>query len=84
MNEKKEVTIEQLLIITMNQLSEIPVPVKNTETIGIPIRQAISNIQVCLQAMKDGANRKKQEEEVPQILPVGEEEISENVDETGE
>ena len=58
--EIKEMTVEQLLRLTIDQLCAIPISIKDIETIGVPIRQSISNIQACIQAMKNGPVKKEE------------------------
>lgn len=62
MNENKEITIEQLLRITVQQLNGIAVPIAQIDTVGLPIRQAINNINICLNAFEKVSQQKTQEE----------------------
>ena len=61
--EKDKYTAEEVLEITMHLLQEIRIPIALVEDIGIPVRRAIENLRVVLQASnaektddkKDGA-----------------------------
>ena len=60
-------TVGQVLEITMNNLGGIPVPRALNQMIGIPIDQAISNLQACvdaLNAQEAKAREAEREEEV--------------------
>ena len=60
-------TVRQVLEITMNNLGNIAVPRALNQMIGIPIDQAIGNLQACIEAMdaqEAKAREAEQEEEV--------------------
>ena len=60
-------TVGQVLEITMNNLGNIAVPRALNQMIGIPIDQAISNLQACVEALnaqEAKAREAEQEEEV--------------------
>lgn len=67
MNENKEITIEQLLRITVQKLNSIAVPIGQMDTIGLPIRQAINNINVCLNAFEKVEQQKEHKDPVDDI-----------------
>lgn len=67
MNENKEITIEQLLRITAQQLNGIAVPIAQMDTIGLPIRQAINNLNICLNAFEKAEQQKAQQETSDEI-----------------
>lgn len=79
---QQEITIEQLLRITAEQLSGIPVPVKQFDAIGVPIRQAIDNIGACLNAFERSRQQTNQEQASetaePEIEIADAEVVSEN------
>ena len=51
MNEN-EMTIEQVLNITIGILNDITIPISAVETVGTPIMNAVSNIKLCVQAIE--------------------------------
>ena len=62
--EKDKYTAEEVIEITIRLLQEIRIPIVFVEDIGIPVRRAIENLRIVLQApkaeidndKKDGAN----------------------------
>lgn len=48
--EKEKYTAEEVLEITMRLLQEIRIPIALVEDIGIPVRRAIENLRIVLQA----------------------------------
>ena len=74
-NNNQEITVEQLLTITKDEvLGEISVPAKYKHQIMDPIEQAMNNIQICLNAFQRLAQQeqqKKKEENDIQIEEVG-------------
>ena len=62
--EKDKYTAEEVIEITIRLLQEIRIPIEFVEDIGIPVRRAIENLRIVLQApnaekeydKKDGAN----------------------------
>ena len=55
-------TIKEVLEITINNLNGISVPRWLNQQIGIPIDNAIANLQLCLDAMNRPAEPEKGEE----------------------
>ena len=62
-------TVRQVLEITMNNLGNIAVPRALNQMIGIPIDQAIGNLQACIEAMD------AQEARMQEAKQTGEEEV---------
>lgn len=58
----EEMTLKEVIGITMRLLNEIPVPVAYNQTIAEPISRAVGNLQACLdgiaRAEKGEANGK--------------------------
>lgn len=50
-HEKESYSVEQVIEFTLNILNGIMVPPKMAETIGIPIAQAIGNLEAVKQVM---------------------------------
>ena len=70
------VTIEQLIKISVNQLSAISVPASLTEQIAIPIYRVINNLKIGLEAIAAAESEKtappSTQEEEPEIEAVEE------------
>lgn len=49
--ENGTMTVRDAIIATMNLLGNIPVPRNLNQSIGIPIDNAIGNLQACIEAM---------------------------------
>lgn len=49
---ENQMTIDQVLKITVETLEGVKVPVKLMDDIGIPVARAISNIRMCIQAVE--------------------------------
>ena len=56
-------TVREVLEITRNNLANIAVPRALNDMIGIPIDQAIGNINACIEAMDRDAAQQAQDEE---------------------
>ena len=65
-------TVRQVLEITMNNLGNIAVPRALNQLIGIPIDQAIGNLQACIEAM-DAQEAKAREEATQEAAQTDEE-----------
>lgn len=64
MNEQKQqMSVEEVLQLTINNLKGIQVPVELSESIGVPILRNINNIQLCLNAFHEQREQKAQEEQ---------------------
>lgn len=70
MNDNKEITVEQLLRITAENLNMIPISVGQIDTVGFPIKQAVNNINACLAVFEKAAKQSEKEPEI-QIEEVG-------------
>lgn len=70
--EAKKYTAEEIVQITINNLSGILVPAGLTEQIGIPIAQCISNLNVLRQMMQE-APKGEEPDELKEIDFGGEE-----------
>ena len=82
MNENnKEITVEQLLRITAENLNRIPVSISQIETVGIPIKQAIDNINACIAVFERAAKQVNKEPEikVEEMEPVSADEVPEGI-----
>ena len=51
--EQKEMSIKELLQITVDSIKEIPVPVALADKIARPLCQAVCNIEAVIEAIKD-------------------------------
>ena len=61
MEEKKNYTPEEVIIITINLLGQINVPAMLAQQIAVPISQSINNLQIALEIMKNSAADKPDE-----------------------
>ena len=61
--EENRMTIEQVLDVTVKLLNSIQVPVSLMESIGKPISQAVSNLGLCIAAIKQAEVEAKKEEQ---------------------
>lgn len=52
MKDTINLTIKDVVEMTVNELSDLSVPVGMIESIGIPISRAIRNLNACLDAME--------------------------------
>ena len=64
---ENQMTIDQVLKITVETLEGVKVPVKLMDDIGIPVARAISNIRMCIQAVEasraEAENKQAEEQE---------------------
>lgn len=58
----EQMTVKEVIRITMNQLLGISVPRSLNEQIGVPIDRAIGNLQACLNAIDKAEEEKKEEQ----------------------
>lgn len=74
---EERMTIDQVLNITIDILEGIDVPMKKLEAIGVPIKQAIGNLYLCIQAMEE-SRAKQQAEAKPElsVVPCDEPDVS--------
>ena len=61
--EEQQLTVEQVIEITINNLMVIRVPVMMAEEIGVPIQKNIGNLRQCLTALKAARDGKTEEAE---------------------
>lgn len=54
---KKEYSIAEVITMTANLLEKIEVPVAFVETIGIPIKSCVNNLQKCVSAMNEAQEK---------------------------
>ena len=59
---ENQMTIDQVLRITINEMEGLKVPVGLMDEIGIPIARAISNIRLCIQAVEASREQQAQNE----------------------
>ena len=72
---EEQMTVLQALKITVNNLGGIAVPRALNEMIGIPIDNAIGNLNACIEALeRDEAERRAKQEEEDKIANMSEEE----------
>ncbi len=63
---ENQMTIDQVLKITVETLEGLKVPVSMIDEIGIPVARAIGNIRMCIEAVeasRAGAKREEAEEQ---------------------
>lgn len=73
-NNTQNLTVEQLLVITKeNVLGEISVPMKYDEQIRKPIGEAMHNLQLCVDAIRQAA--KQAQKPAPESEPENEVEL---------
>lgn len=73
--ENKQVTVSEVLEMTIRNLFAVSVPVEYIEQIGMPISMAVGNLKECVRAMKEA------EQAAQQMAP---EEMPDNVIDLGE
>ena len=61
---ENQITIEQAIRMTVNMLNGIQVPVSMAKQIGVPVQNAIENLEACLNAL-DKAKEKQVETDEP-------------------
>ena len=57
--EKRTITTDEAVFQTINILSRIQVPARLVREIGIPISQAISNLEACMEAWAREENEER-------------------------
>lgn len=50
--EEKKLTVEEVLDMTVRQMSEISVPAGMIDQIGVPLARAIGNLNAVLEALR--------------------------------
>jgi len=63
-NEKKEMTVEEILKVTISNLSSIQVPVGLIQQIAVPIDGNIRNLVMCLQKLEKKDSNEPSDEEL--------------------
>ena len=63
--EEKTYTIDEVIALTINKLNAIRLPIALYDSVGLPIRQSIGNLEICLQMMKEPKNNAEQKEDPP-------------------
>ncbi len=61
-SDSQQLTVEQVIEITINNLMVIRVPAMMAEEIGVPIQKNIGNLRQCLTALKAAREAKAEEE----------------------
>ena len=59
--EKQTLTIKQVLEITARNLESISVPVSQIQQIGVPLANAVANLQVCIGAIAEQEAQKEEQ-----------------------
>ena len=79
---EQQMTIKQVLEITVSSLGNIAVPRALNQQIGLPIDQAIANLQLCIDALeKNETEAKNKEEQELEVRELPEEAITDgNID----
>lgn len=62
-HEKESYSVEQVIEFTLNILNGIMVPAKMAETVGLPIAQAIGNLEAVKQVMANAKPERQKEVE---------------------
>lgn len=75
-NNTKTITLSELLQITVNLLSNVKVPVAESETIAAPILMAIKNLNVGVQAATELENKLEQYISADNTVEAAPEEVS--------
>ena len=58
---EEQLTIKDVLIITRNLLRGIEmIPIEEAEQIGVPVENAIRNLEVCIRAIEENEARKQE------------------------
>ena len=65
--------VRDVLEVTMRMLGRMQITVDEVDRIGIPARDAIQNIQMCVDAIDREAAQQAEEPEEPELEIVGEE-----------
>ena len=71
--EKKGMTLEEVLRITADNLSNIQIPVTMAESVGMMIAGSIKNIQLCINAIEEGKQEEAKNQEAPEVEEDGRE-----------
>lgn len=61
--ENSTMTLKEVLEATIDILGGISIPAALVDQVGIPVRNAMSNLTLCVQAMSRNKAEKKPEEE---------------------
>ena len=61
---ERTVTLKEALAITARKLGEIKVPVSLYDEIGMPIKQAVSTLNICVKAAEEAEKEPEPEEPV--------------------
>ena len=61
---EQKLTVEQVLGITANDLRRISVPVELSESIGVPVANAIRNLQACVNALEIAKAEQEAKEDI--------------------
>ncbi len=63
--EEKTYTIDEVIALTINKLNAIQLPIALYDSVGLPIRQSVGNLKICLQMMKEAKDNAEQKEDPP-------------------
>ena len=76
---EERMTIDQVLAVTIDILESIDVPMKKLDEIGVPIKKAVGNLRLCIQAVQESRAQQQQEEAKPElsVVPCDEPDVSE-------
>lgn len=61
---EQKLTVEQVLSITANDLRRISIPVELCESIGVPVANAIRNLQACVNALEIAKAEQEAKEDI--------------------
>lgn len=64
------VTVKQVVEETIKLLNGINVPAEKIREIGIPIMQAVENLNMCISAWESDQAEQQKEEHVPEITDI--------------
>ena len=67
-----EFTVRDVLEVTMRQLNRVMVPVEMINQVGIPIRDAVHNMQMCVEAIDREAAKQAEEQDMIELFADGE------------
>lgn len=77
--ETKQITVLELLEITINNLNAIQVPIGLMQSIGYPLAGNIENLKKCVDALKQSEQPKQPQEEPPmEDVDLGEIDLTES------
>ena len=58
---EENLTLKEVLIITRNMLQSIGmIPIEASEQIGVPVNNAIRNLEVCIRAIEENEAQKQE------------------------